>query len=149
MNITREDNSGLYVAQLWHEILMKSSTTEEIEKYKSLMERSPIEIRIILIAGENHNQLLREYISQLNIPKSTLTCIIDRLEKKDYLQRTINPRDRRSFGLELAEKGRQFFQDYMSYQNDIGNRILNGLDEQEKKHLINLLTKIASYMIQE
>lgn len=143
------DNTSLYVAQMWHEIMMKSSTHEDVEKYSSLMGRSPVEMRIILMAGASPNLLLREYISELNIPKSTLTSIINRLERQQYLKRTISTKDRRSFGLELDKNGIEFFQEYMCYQNDMGNRILNGLNEDEQNQLISLLSKISSYMIRK
>lgn len=139
--------NSLYIAQMWHEILMRSTTAEDVEKYKSLMGLSPVEMRIILMTGQTSNLLLREYVEQLHIPKSTLTSIIDRLEKQDYLKRIINTRDKRSFGLQLEDKGKQFLKTYLEYQNMIGKRIIEGLDEQEREQLVGLLSKIASYII--
>ena len=138
---------GLFVAQMWHEILMKSTTADEVEKYKSLMGFSPVEIRIMLITAATPNLLLREYVEQLHIPKSTLTSIIDRLENNGYLKRVINARDKRSFGLDLQKLGKQFVKTYSEYQNMIGTKIIKGLSEQEQGQLIDLLIKIASYMI--
>lgn len=142
-------DKALLVSQMWHEILMKSSTADDVEKYKSLMSVSPVEIRIILITATTPNLLLREYIKQLNIPKSTFTSIVNRLEKNGYLKRVINTRDMRSFGLELQQAGLLFAQTYMEYQKVVGTKIMNGLSEQEQEQLITLLTKISSYMIIE
>lgn len=141
------ENAGLYVARMWHEILLNSSNEDYVEKYSVLMNRSPIEIRIILMTGAGGGLLMRDYSSALQIPKSTLTSIINRLEKQGIIHRTISEKDRRSFCLTLDEKGREFLSTYIAYQNDMGNRIISGLDEQEKKELIALLGKISSYMI--
>lgn len=141
------ENIGLYVAQIWHEVLMNSSSEDEVAKYSDLMNRSPIEMQIILMAGTNKEFLLRDYANALHISKSTLTSIINRLEKKQYIHRTISNKDRRSYCLALEEKGEKFLKSYVSYQTDIGNKIISGLDENEKKQLVMILGKIASYMI--
>ena len=69
----------LQVAQLWHEVLMYSSTPEEVARYPELMGRSPLEMRLLLMAGAAPHLLLRDYLAALHVPKSTLTkmCIRD------------------------------------------------------------------------
>ena len=100
-----------------------------------------------MITAATPNLLLREYVEQLHIPKSTLTSIVNRLEKNGYLKRVINTRDKRSFGLVLEQAGIEFAKTYADYQKMIGEKILKGLSEQEQEQLIVLLTKISSYMI--
>lgn len=141
------NETGFYVAKLWHEILMSSSTEEYVKKYPELMDCSPLEIQIIVITGTSSNLLLRDYVSALHIPKSTLTSAVKRLEKQKYIKRTICEQDLRSYSLVLDEKGIVFLEKYLAYQNDMGNQIINGLDENEKKQLIALLKKIPSYML--
>lgn len=141
------ENPGLYVAQIWHEVLMNSSNEDDVKKYAELMNRSPVEIQIILMTGTNNDLLLRDYANILHISKSTLTSIINRLEKQGFIHRAISDKDKRSYCLTLGIKGQDFFNSYISYQTDIGNRIISGLDEDEKQQLFMLLGKIASYMI--
>lgn len=141
------ENPGLYVAQIWHEVLMNSSNEDDVKKYAELMNRSPVEIQIILMTGTNNDLLLRDYANMLHISKSTLTSIINRLEKQGVIHRAISDKDKRSYCLTLGIKGRDFFNSYILYQTDIGNRIIGGLDEDEKQQLFMLLGKIASYMI--
>lgn len=141
------NETGCQVAQMWHEILMNSSTGGEAEKYPALVGRSPVEIRIVLMAGASPELLLREYISVLKIPKSTLTSVVDRLEKQRFVQRTINPKDRRSYSLVPGERGRELLKQYAAYQQEIGARIVSGLSGEEKEQLVSLLSKISSYMV--
>lgn len=67
--------------------------------------------------------------------------------KAVYIHRTISSKDKRSYCLTLDSKGQMFLNSYISYQTDIGNRIISGLDENEKQQLVMLLGKIASYMV--
>lgn len=141
------ENIGLYVAQIWHEVLMNSSNEDDVKKYSELMNRSPVEIRIILMTGTKSGLLLRDYSSALKISKSTLTSIINRLEKQGYIHREISDKDKRSYCLILDVKGQEFYNTYLAYQSDVGNRIISGLEETEKQQLVTILSKIASYMI--
>lgn len=141
------ENIGLYVARIWHEVLLNSSTEDDVKKYSELMNRSPVEIHILLLTGAGGGLLMRDYAEILQIPKSTLTSIINRPEKQGYIHRIISEKDKRSFSLALDEKGIEFYNAYISYQNDIGNRIISGLDENEQHQLAALLEKIASYMV--
>ncbi len=142
------DDIGFKVSKMWHEIMMNSSTKEDVGNYSELMECSPVEIQVILITGSTPGLLLRDYASILHIPKSTLTSIINRLEKKRFLRRVISQNDRRSYGLELDENGSAFLNKYVAYQHDIGARIISGLDESEQQQLVALLDKISSYMLE-
>ena len=99
------------------------------------------------MAGSRKDMLLREFLENVKIPKSTLTSIVNRLEQKGYLKRVINPRDRRSYGLELTDKGEQFYDLYQAYQSEMGSKILSGLDADEQMQLLYLLKKIAAYVL--
>lgn len=48
------------------------------------------------------NELMRVF----GLKASTLTSMLDRLEKGGYIQRSPNPEDRRSYLLQLSERGR-------------------------------------------
>jgi DNA-binding MarR family transcriptional regulator len=134
---------------MWLDILMKSSTAEDVERYEHLMNFAPIEINLMVMAGNTKNLLLREFLHTLKVPKSTLTSVINRLEQRDYMKRVINPRDKRSFGLELTKKGQQFLVEYVAYQSEMGDKILKGLKEEEQQQLLYLLEKIAANVIPE
>jgi DNA-binding MarR family transcriptional regulator len=134
---------------MWLDILMKSSTAEDVERYEHLMNFAPIEINLMVMAGNTKNLLLRKFLHTLKVPKSTLTSVINRLEQRNYMKRVINPRDKRSFGLDLTEKGQQFLVEYVAYQSEMGDKILKGLKEEEQQQLLYLLEKIAANVIPE
>ena len=90
------ESPGRYVAQVWHEVLMNSATAEDVAKYAPLAGRSPVELRILLLAG-----------STQDLPLSA----------------------------------------YLAYQQNLGERILHGLNREEQQQLLALLQKIQSYMV--
>ncbi len=135
------------VASMWLAILMKSSTADDVHRFHELSEFLPVEISLLSMVGTRKDMLLREFLEIVKIPKSTLTSIVNRLERKDYLKRVINPRDKRSFGLELTVKGERFFELYKSYQSEMGGKILSGLDKEEQQKLLRLLKKITANVL--
>lgn len=133
-------------AQLWHAVLLNSATAEMVEKYGALMKRRPVEIRLIGLAASSPDWLLRDYGAALHLPKSTLTSLIDRLEKEALVKRVLSPRDRRSYSLALGARGPEFLRLYTAYQEEIGGRILAALDAAERRQLLALLEKVAAAM---
>ncbi len=142
-----EFETNYAVASMWLAIFMKSSTADDVERFGELSEFTPVEINLLSMVGSRKDMLLREFLEIVKIPKSTLTSIVNRLEKRDYLKRVINPRDKRSFGLELTERGERFFTLYKTYQGEMGSKILSGLDADEQMQLLYLLKKIAAYVL--
>lgn len=109
-----------------------------------LRELSPVAIGVICLVARKPDIILREISSELALPKTTLTSLIDRMEQRGFLHRTINPRDRRSYGLELTELGRQVQQEQAAYERRVCERILGALDiDDEREQFLGLLRKIA------
>jgi DNA-binding MarR family transcriptional regulator len=129
---------------MWLDIFMKSSSIDDVERFHELSSFTPIEINLVSMVDAKKDMLLREFLAIFNVPKSTLTSIVNRLEKKGYLMRIINPRDKRSFGLELTKKGDRFARLYKTYQEEMGLRILKSLTKKEQQQLLFLLNKITS-----
>ena len=83
------------------------------------------------------------------MPKSTLTSIISRLERKGYILRIISQRDLRSYGLRLTEKGILAQKEHLEYEKEVFGAVLGTLEADERKELVRLMSKIAATLIQE
>lgn len=131
--------------KLWHVMIKKSNYRSIEDKFPRISSLTTTEIGIISIVSKNPEVILREICTALDIPKSTLTNAIDRLEKRNYINRIISKRDRRSYGLELTEEGHLAQKEHVGFENMVYGRILNALDtEEEKQELFKLLRKIVS-----
>lgn len=132
-------------SELWHVLIKKSNFRNVEEQFPRFSVLTTIEISIINIVSKNPDVILGEIVSVLDIPKSTLTNAIDRLEKRNYINRIISKRDRRSYGLELTEEGHLAQKEHLDFECMVYGRILNALDtEEEKQELFKILRKIVN-----
>jgi DNA-binding MarR family transcriptional regulator len=107
-------------------------------------EVTSIEISVLGLVGENPDIILKEISEKLQVPGSTLTNAIDRLEKRNLLTRVISKRDRRSFGLLLTDNGKKVYKEHEKAEQITWNKILSSLDSDEEIELfLNLVKKIA------
>ncbi len=129
---------------LWHAMLVKSNYKDIEEKYFNLKELSTNEISIIRIISEKEECIIKDILEVLNIPKSTLTGIIDKLEKRNIVGRAISKRDRRSYKLELTEKGKAVQEEHVKFEEEVYGKIIISLDTyEERQELLKLMRKIV------
>jgi DNA-binding MarR family transcriptional regulator len=104
----------------------------------------PVDLHTLKLVSERPNIILKEIRDELKVPHSTLTSIINRLEKHGVLRRVISSRDRRSYGLELTPKGEQLQEEHDRVDRMIATELLGTLDnESERETLIKLLSKVG------
>lgn len=132
-------------SKIWHKLLKLSYGNSDIEKFKEMKQLSHVEVSIISLVYDNPDIIIREICEKIDVPKSSMTSMIDRLEKKNYLTRVISKRDRRSFGLKLTEEGMRIQNQHEEYEKHIFNEIINSLDtDEEKETFLKLTDKIAN-----
>ena len=130
---------------LWRVILEPNNKVKLIEEFPRVEKLSSKEIKIIEIVYSKEDVIFKEICSILDIPKSTLTSAIDRLERLNYVTRVISKRDRRSYGLILTDEGYEVQSEYLAFEKKLSGYILSGLDtDEEKEMLLELLRKIAN-----
>ncbi|OYO93678.1 DNA-binding MarR family transcriptional regulator [Lachnotalea glycerini] len=132
---------------LWHQILMLDQKKDFKQKYPNFLELTTNEISVIHIVSENPDIILKSICEILNLPKSTLTNTINRLEEKGYLFRTITKKDLRSYGLSLTEKGIQTQKEHIEYEHQVFGKILETLDIEERIEFLMLMKKITMKLI--
>ena len=112
---------------------------------KELKSLTTTDISVLSITAANPSIIIREIAGYLNIPNSTLTSSINRLEKKGLAGRIISPRDRRSFSLELTEKGRTVQRMHLDFEKAFFEMILQQLPSSgERAALMDLMETIAN-----
>lgn len=103
-----------------------------------------LEISVLGAVGRNPDIMLKEICEKLQIPGSTLTNVVDRLERRKLLNRVICKRDRRSYGLLLTEEGRRVYRDHEIAEQIMWEKVLTALDGHEEiETFLNLAKKIA------
>jgi DNA-binding MarR family transcriptional regulator len=77
-----------------------------IERRLADLGMSPQEGHLLTYLNRYAPAPVGELVRVFGIKQSTLTSILDRLETAGYIQRTLNPDDRRSFLIHVTESGR-------------------------------------------
>lgn len=84
---------------------------------------------------------LREF---LQVPQSTLTSMLGRLERRDLVRRDINPKDKRSYTLALTASGVEAQREHRRVSRLISRKMLDALpDEADRQRFVDLFRRIA------
>jgi DNA-binding MarR family transcriptional regulator len=102
-----------------------------------------MEMHLIGFAHDHPDMILKEIRAHLNVPQTTLSSIIAKLEKQGLLKRVINKRDLRSFSLEVTRQGRRILDIHRNHDYEKAKALLLALDEDERDIFIRVLTKIS------
>jgi DNA-binding MarR family transcriptional regulator len=76
--------------------------------------------------------------AQIAYDKATIGGVIDRLEKKGWITRTPNPKDKRAKLVSLSQAGEALYLQLLPEVKSLQNDILGGLDDQQKQLFMQL-----------
>lgn len=85
----------------------------------------------------------RELAAALQLPSSRIVEMVDSLEGRRWLERRIRPGDRRTRELHLTDQGRAVVDRIFDLGEEHEAAFTNGLQPEERKTLVALLTKLA------
>ncbi len=112
-------------------------------KFKELSKNQPMVIKIIGIQGEIMPSTLGEYTG---MDKSSLTRMVDDLEKKGIVFRKTDPEDRRKVLVSLTEKGLNCYNDLTEITVDMADKILKFVDEKDVEDYVQSLENIVKIL---
>lgn len=105
------------INRLSHRIVKMNEQFDE-KAFHRLKNLSKIEISVLSLLCENPQIIMRDISEQLQVSKSTMTGVVDKLEKLGFLQRVINKRDRRSYALEVTEEGKLAQKEHLKWERE-------------------------------
>jgi DNA-binding MarR family transcriptional regulator len=77
-----------------------------------------------------------------NVRKNTISSILRGLEDQGLIERNLDAEDRRIFRIRLTDKGRQMVEKTSPLRVNMLNKLVSGLEFQERQYLVNLLDKL-------
>lgn len=141
----RKDADRLTILRhCWHTLMGYFRKQKFLPEYEVLHPLSPQETGAIDAIAETPAIIVRELGEVLQVPKSTLTSILDRLEREGYIRRVMSERDRRSFGLELTALGTRVYEQHIAFETATWKSVLALLDDAEQRQLfVSMMDKIS------
>lgn len=82
--------------------------------------------------------------NMISYDRATIGGVIDRLEQKGYVLRTISTKDRRAREVRLSDEGVRIYDLICPVVTSLQTEILENLTKNEQEHLITLIQKVVS-----
>jgi DNA-binding MarR family transcriptional regulator len=102
-----------------------------------------LDAETLVFVGDNPACGIGDVARYLNVAMTTMSSAIDRLVKKELIDRRRPEDDRRSVALKATAKGRRAIQDHVAGYREACRAMLRSLDPGEQRELIRLSEKIA------
>jgi DNA-binding MarR family transcriptional regulator len=112
-------------------------------KFKELSKNQPIVIKIIGIEGEIMPSTLGKYTG---MEKSSLTRMVDDLEKKGIVFRKTDPEDRRKVLVSLTEKGLDCYNRLSQITTEMAEELLQFVDDKDVENFMHSLETIVKIL---
>jgi len=106
--------------------------------------------RILMLLSENPNPLtMGDLSSELNVPMSTATRIVDGLVQRGMVERVNDPNDRRVVRVGMSKNGRKLYETGREYSKLRITKLLEDFSAEEQTQLLRLMNKLFDALIKE
>jgi MarR family transcriptional regulator, organic hydroperoxide resistance regulator len=92
--------------------------------------------------GQQRTQL--ELSRMVCVDKTTLISVLDRLEQRELIVRTVDPTDRRVRIPQITAAGRRTYAKFATARDTAEAQALDGIDPEQRTLLLDLLARIAN-----
>lgn len=121
----------------------------KILRKANVSELNPAQGRIMFVLWREDNISIHELSKRTLLSKSTLTSMLDRLEKSGFIKRVPSKSDRRKILIQLISKDESFQTKYINVSKDMTRVYYNNFTEQEinefEKYLERILNNLLEY----
>lgn len=106
--------------------------------------------RILVLLSQSQEPLPMSKLStELNVPMSTATRIVDSLVRTDMLERVNDPNDRRVVRVGISETGRELYETALAYNKKRISQLLRDFTAEEQEQLLYLMNKLFNSLLTE
>ncbi len=114
----------------------------KILKKHNVIEINPAQGRILFVLWENDEIPIIELSKKTQLEKSTLTTMLDRLEKDGFIQRVASREDRRKIIIKRTDKDKSFQKIYYQVSDEMSDLFYKGFSDKEIISFEDLLKRI-------
>lgn len=100
------------------------------------------EFAILEILYQEGEQNIYQLGTEIMVASSSMTYLIDKLEKKDYLRRDISPKDRRAMIIQLTPAGQELMQEVIPEHQEKIEDVFSCFTKEETENIVSLLNRV-------
>lgn len=90
-------------------------------------------------------QPIQQIGSKVLMSSGNITYVVDKLEKKVYVERKTSAKDRRLIFAEITDAGKRFIEDVFPRHTEVIEQAVAGLSDEEKELASRLLKKLGKH----
>jgi DNA-binding MarR family transcriptional regulator len=129
--------------------LIRRLSQQSNQVFQDEMKRIGADITSVQFAAmqaiELHGEMEQSQIAQsIHYDKATIGGVVDRLEKRGWVERKANPKDRRAKLVTLTLEGRQALEAFTPVVKALQNQVVANLSSDERALFIKLAQKVVS-----
>lgn len=124
---------ALILSKLYYGVLTKSLEDLEIERYFS----------ILYFLSENNGCTQQHICNNMIIDKTAMVKMIDYLIKAGYVERRVNPEDRREHFIILTKKGQKRTEETVKAFNSIDEQIFSSVSKSDRLIFKKVLNQLS------
>ena len=113
-----------------------------MKKELDVYDVTPIQHGVLKCLWEKDLHNPKEIAEKLGIENSTISGILERMEKKGLIVRSIDTNDRRYIRVDLTEEGRSLEKDIDQTVSEVNDKVLEGFSDKDIEMLKSLLNRL-------
>lgn len=103
------------------------------------------ELKILLFLQESQeNDIARDIVNTLMLSKSHVSMSVDFLEKKKYLERLQDEKDKKKYHLKITNKANVIIEDVNKKQEELKEILYKGISQEEIKTMNSIIEKMRN-----
>ncbi len=142
----RQQRQGGFLISKIHQ-LSQRIFAKILKEYK-LEEFNPAQGRIMFVLWQKDNIPIHELVEKTQYSKSTLTSMLDNLERAGFIKRIPSKEDRREILIALTEKNRLLQDKYVDVSREMGKLFYNKFNGEEIDNFEKYLKRILENLIE-
>lgn len=119
------------------------SIKKRVEEDIKCLGLNPTEFSVLELIYSKGNQPIQKIGEKILIASSSITYVVDKLEKKKLIERKPCPKDRRITYAAITNEGTELMNEVFPKHRAAMKEICGGLDSTEKEDLIEQLKKLG------
>ena len=102
------------------------------------------QIMVIKLIAHNKQVNISQLWEEMSLSKGTISGIVARLEKADYVKKIKDEKDKRNTYVAFSDKGFEFAKNFIEEINGSFDKVFENFTEEEVKQVKDALTKLRN-----